>query len=92
MSFDNANVDFFLEGFNNNKEKIRKVEGCRLLELYRDRNISSTFFTYGYWATKADLEAYRNCDLFKTVWVKTRMLFNDNPEVWSVDKLDSLEA
>ena len=90
MSFDNSNVELFLENFNNNKEKIRKVEGCRLLELYRDRNISSTFFTYSYWETEAALEAYRKSELFKTVWAKTKKLFNDKPQAWSVDKLESL--
>ena len=90
MSFDNSDVELFLENFNNNKEKIRKVEGCRLLELYRDRNISSTFFTYSYWETETDLEAYRKSDLFKTVWAKTKILFNHKPQAWSVDKFESL--
>ncbi len=90
MSFDDSNIDLFLENFNNNKEKIRKVKGCRLLELYRDRNISSIFFTYSYWETEADLKAYRNSDLFKTVWSKTKLLFNDKPQAWSVDKVESL--
>lgn len=90
MSFNDSNIETFLENFNNNKEEIRNVEGCRLLELYRDRNNLSTFFTYSYWDTEENLEAYRNSDLFKTVWAKTKALFIDKPEAWSVDKIESL--
>ena len=90
MSFNDANIETFLENFNNNKKEIRNVEGCRLLELYRDRNNLATFFTYSYWDTEANLEAYLNSELFKTVWAKTKALFIDKPEAWSVDKLNSL--
>ena len=90
MSFDDSKIDLFLENFNKNKHKIRNVEGCRLLELYRDRNNDTIFFTYSYWDKEEYLEAYRNSDLFKRVWGKTKELFNDKPEAWSVDKTESL--
>ena len=89
MSFDDSNIEIFLKNFNNYKEKIRNTQGCRLLELYRDRTKVSIFFTYSYWETEADLESYRNSELFKSVWEKTSILFNDKPQAWSVDKLDS---
>mgnify|MGYP001060129068 CR=1 FL=1 len=46
MTFDSTKVDIFLENFNKNKEKIRNFEGCRLLELYRDKNTPIIFFSY----------------------------------------------
>lgn len=91
MSFDDSKIELFLENFNKNKHKIRNVEGCRLLELYRDRNNDTIFFTYSYWDKEENLEAYRNSDLFKRVWKKTKELFNDKPEAWSVDKTESLK-
>ncbi len=90
MNFKESNIASFLENFNENKEKIRNFRGCHLLELYRDKNDSNTFFTYSYWETEADLEAYRNSELFKVVWGKTKLLFNNKPEAWSVDKVESL--
>lgn len=90
MNFKESNIDLFLENFNENKEKIRHSKGCNLLELYRDKNDTNTFFTYSYWETEADLAAYRNSELFKEVWGKTRILFNNKPEAWSVDKVESL--
>ena len=37
-----------------------------------------------------DLENYRNSALFKNVWAKTKVLFNDKPQAWSVNKNVSL--
>ncbi|MGV8946409.1 MAG: putative quinol monooxygenase [Lutibacter sp.] len=88
MSFEESNIQLFLENFKENKEKIRNFKGCQLLELYQDKNDSTIFFTYSYWETEADLEAYRNSELFKAVWAKTKVLFNNKPEAWSVDKVE----
>ncbi len=90
MSFYTSEIKLFIENFNNNKEKIRNFDGCRLLELYRDKNDASTFFTYSYWDSEAHLEAYRNSDLFKSVWEKTKIWFNKKPEAWSVDRIERL--
>lgn len=90
MSFHPEKIEEFLDNFNTKKEFIRKSKGCRLLELYRDKENTNIFFTYSYWETKQDLENYRNSELFKGVWAKTKVLFNDKPYAWSVDKLASL--
>ncbi|WP_456463141.1 putative quinol monooxygenase [Lutibacter sp.] len=90
MSFDTAKIDLFLENFNNNKNKIQNFEGCHYLELLRDKNNPSIFFTYSYWESEAHLEAYKNSELFKTVWGKTKTLFNNKPEAWSVDTIEIL--
>ena len=91
LSFHEENIPAFLENFELNKQKIRNASGNRFLELYQDKNNKSIFFTYSYWETEADLENYRNSELFKEVWSLTKKLFNDKPEAWSVDKLVSLE-
>jgi len=91
MSFHEIHIDEFLENFNLIKERIRNFKGCSFLELYRDKNQPSIFFTYSYWDTEADLENYRNSTLFKEVWAKTKTFFNDKPEAWSVDKVVSLD-
>lgn len=91
MGFDEAHIETFLTHFNENKTKIRSFEGCQFLELYRDKTDLTIFFTYSYWESEAHLEAYRNSDLFKSVWAKTKPLFNRPAEAWSVDKLESLE-
>ncbi|AZJ31549.1 hypothetical protein SAMN05444344_2034 [Tenacibaculum mesophilum] len=90
MSFKPEKIKEFLNNFNSKKEFIRNSPGCRLLELYRDKTNPNIFFTYSYWNTEQDLENYRNSDLFKGIWAQTKILFNDKPLVWSVDKVESL--
>ena len=90
MSFSKAHVDAFLKNFDANKEAIRNFEGCKFLELYRDKQNKQVFFTYSYWDTEGHLENYRSSKLFKTVWSETKLLFNDKPKAWSVDKIESL--
>lgn len=91
MGFDEENIDAFLSNFETNKNNIRNFKGCLLLELYRDKNDPTLFFTYSYWETEQHLENYRQSDIFKSVWAKTKPLFNRLPEAWSVNRIDKLE-
>lgn len=90
MSFADEHIDAFLENFHQNKTDIRNFEGCRLLELYRDKDNTNIFFTYSYWEGQENLDKYRQSELFKGVWAKTKVLFNATPEAWSVNKTVSL--
>jgi heme-degrading monooxygenase HmoA len=90
MSFHTKHVSKFLAVFEDKKQLIRGSNGCKLLELYQDKTNPEIFFTYSYWESEQDLENYRNSELFKNVWAKTKALFNDNPAAWSVDKKVSL--
>ncbi|MGA9589389.1 MAG: antibiotic biosynthesis monooxygenase family protein [Salegentibacter sp.] len=91
MSFIPEKIDEFLSNFEENRHKIRGFEGCQFLELYRVKDNRNLFFTYSYWEDEAALENYRNSELFKEVWAKTKVFFNDRPEAWSVDKVWSSE-
>ena len=90
MCFENDKTDEFLENFNLNKDKIRNFEGCNSLKLLRDKNNPNIFFTYSYWQSENYLNSYRKSELFKSVWGKTKILFNNKPEAWSVDTIESL--
>ena len=91
LTFDSSKVDDFLINFDKNKNQIRNFNGCRFLELYRDKENPSIFFTYSYWDSENDLENYRNSSLFKNIWKVTKAWFVAKPEAWSVDKIASLE-
>ena len=90
MSIARPHIAKFVANFDRRKEEIRNVEGCELLELYWDRTDTHLFFTYSYWKDESYLEAYRQSDLFKSVWSKTKPMFDKKPEAWSVDKVVSL--
>ncbi|MGA8853890.1 MAG: antibiotic biosynthesis monooxygenase family protein [Christiangramia sp.] len=91
MGFQEDKIEEFLANFEENKAKIRSFDGCKFLELYRDKDNTNRFFTYSYWKDEESLENYRHSQLFKNVWTSTKILFNEKPEAWSVDKLVSLE-
>jgi len=91
MGFDEANINAFLSNFETYKNKIRNFKGCLFLELYRDTNDPTIFFTYSYWESDQHLENYRQSDIFKSVWTITKPLFNRFPEAWSVNSVDRLD-
>jgi len=86
MTFKPENVTSFEKLFQVNQHKIRASEGCSLLELYQDENQKNIFFTYSYWDHPDFLEAYRTSELFKGIWAKTKVLFSEKPQAWSVTK------
>ncbi len=91
MGFYKQNIEIFKENFDESKAKIRAFEGCTFLELYRDKNDPSIFFTYSHWESEEALENYRKSEVFNNVWSKTKPLFSIRPEAWSVERLETLE-
>ena len=91
MSFQPTHTKKFEAIFQDKKEQIRNVEGCKFLELYRDIKEENIYFTYSYWENEEALNNYRHSELFKKVWPETKALFNKPAEAWSVEKLVSLE-
>lgn len=90
MTFQPEKVADFLDIFEQSKEKIRARQGCHRLELLRDLNHSNVYLTYSYWDDEAALNAYRDSELFKTTWAKTKVLFADKPTAYSVERLQEL--
>ena len=90
MTFREEKVEAFIANFNTNKEHIRNFEGVEYLELLKDKNQSNVFFTYSVWQSEEHLENYRNSDLFKGVWSKTKPLFALPAEAWSMESLEQL--
>lgn len=86
MTFNANKVLDFIELFDAAKHKIRNVNGCTHLELLNDIDSPNIYFTYSYWQSEIDLENYRNSELFKTVWGKTKVLFSAKAEAWSVEQ------
>lgn len=90
MTFQPDKVGDFLEIFEQSKEKIRARVGCHRLELLRDLDHPNVFMTYSYWDNVEALNQYRDSDLFKTTWAKTKVLFADKPLAYSVERLHEL--
>lgn len=90
MTFQPDKVADFLTVFEESKEKIRARAGCHRLELLRDLDLPNVFMTYSYWDDVAALNQYRDSELFKSTWAKTKVLFADKPLAYSVERLQEL--
>lgn len=87
MSFHPDKVEDFKSIFRENWKLIAGFEGCSHVELLQDKQSGNIFFTYSIWKDESYLEKYRNSELFGKVWGRTKVLFNDKPQAWSVDEL-----
>jgi len=87
MKFKAEEIDAFLANFDSVKSKIRSFKGCQKLELYRDQKDPTRFFTYSYWDSEEDLNTYRESPMFEEVWKKTKSMFSERAQAWSLDKI-----
>lgn len=89
MTFKPEFVEDFKALFNSKKELIAAMEGCSHVELLQDVDNPTIFFTYSLWEGPGYLEAYRNSEVFKDVWAKTKVLFDARPEAWSTETVSA---
>ena len=89
MTFREEAVDTFLHDvFEHSKNRIRTFPGCRHMELLQHIGTPNVLFTLSFWDDEAALEAYRQSELFQTTWAKTKALFAEKAEAWSVAVVD----
>ena len=84
MEFVKERVPDFLKIFAASRKAIRSFPGCTRLQLLQENADSCVFFTYSHWETEADLNSYRDSDLFQEVWCETKKLFRVGPKAWSL--------
>ena len=87
MTFEPEKTEAFLKIFETNKHRISGFEGCESVTLLRDLNRENIFFTYSHWIDEQALEAYRHSDTFKEIWGKTKPMFAERAEAWSVGEI-----
>ena len=83
-------TSWFLETvFEPSKQQIRAFPGCRHMELLRSTDQPNVLFTFSLWDDAAALESYRQSALFRATWAKSKALFAEKAEAWSMEVLDS---
>lgn len=90
MHFQPEKVGTFLDNFEASKAQIRAFDGCEHLELLQDSERPEVFFTYSHWRDEEALKTYRSSELFKRTWAKTKVLFKEKPEAWSLEQKECL--
>ena len=91
MTFLPERVNEFLVVFTASKNKIRGFEGCSKLKLLKQTGLDNVYFTYSYWESEYHLNNYRNSELFKSTWAKTKILFSTAPEAYSMDAIETVD-
>lgn len=89
LTFKVENISSFEQIFEETNRFIRNFDGCEFLEAYQEKDNPKVFFTYSHWKDETALNNYRNSDFFKSVWSRTKVLFDAKPEAWSVRKVVS---
>lgn len=84
MTFRHEHIKTFTDLFDGRKQTIRGFKGCTHLQLWQDSKNPAIFFTYSHWESEADLDHYRFSEFFKDTWGKTKALFAEKPQAWSV--------
>lgn len=87
MTFQKAFVPDFLALFHEVSDLIRQQEGCQSLVLWQDKTDPAVLFTYSRWQSEADLDRYRQSELFQQTWALTKALFQDKPQAWSLHQI-----
>ncbi|MBK9017107.1 MAG: antibiotic biosynthesis monooxygenase [Saprospiraceae bacterium] len=85
LTFQEEFVPDFMVIFEESKDKIRAFDGNLHLELLRDLAQPNVLFTLSFWEDESALEGYRQSELFKATWAKTKALFAEKPDAWTVE-------
>lgn len=85
LTFKEDKIDDFINIWNESREKIAAFEGCNFVEMHQARVPNNVCFTHSIWEDEDALNAYRHSKLFHNTWAKTKVLFNDRPEAWSLN-------
>ncbi len=88
MKFKVEEIPAFLILFEEKRALIAGFPGCQGVRLLNDVHSPEIYYTYSHWNSPADLENYRNSDLFKGVWAETKIKFSDRPEAWSFEEIE----
>lgn len=93
MVFRSDEIQNFEQIFHNSEPKIKKFPNCFGVRLFQDASDPRVFYTYSLWKEPEDLERYRQSELFKDTWSKTKPLFEEKPMAFTlkqaISKLDS---
>lgn len=87
MNFREEEVPSFMEVFEASKHAIRSFPGCHHLELLQSKSERNILFTFSVWENEDALENYRQSELFITTWRKTKVLFSEKAEAWTLEML-----
>lgn len=88
MTFRPEALEEFKTLFRSVQPQIAAFEGCEKVDLWQEINEPTVMMTCSHWISPEALENYRQSQLFKTTWEKTKALFAGKPEAWSMETVN----
>ena len=85
LTIKKEHINSFKTIFEQSKDHIAAQPGCYHVEMLQDTADPRHCFTYSIWKDQESLDLYRKSDLFGEVWPKTKLLFDEKPEAWSLE-------
>jgi len=84
MQFREDALSTFEAVFAESQGRIAAFPGCKGVSLLSDPENSCVRYTYSIWESAEALNSYRKSELFETTWAKTKPLFSDRPQAFSL--------
>ncbi|MCY7409238.1 MAG: antibiotic biosynthesis monooxygenase [Chitinophagales bacterium] len=85
-------VNAFMELFTEVKNTIADFNGCHHVELLQDISSPNIIFTYSIWEDEHYLNHYRFSPFFKSTWQRSKELFAEKAEAWSVKLIEKAQS
>jgi heme-degrading monooxygenase HmoA len=89
MEFAPEKVNAFIDLFTTTRHKIASFEGCKGVTLLNDVQATNIFFTHSLWESEEHLNNYRHSELFKDTWTKTKAMFCNKAQAWSLTNVET---
>lgn len=72
-----------------NIASIRKMHGCREVNLFRDAHRSGLLMSISVWQSEADLNNYRQSAFFQDFWRQLKTTFAEPARAWSFEEVNA---
>ena len=87
LTFNEENIETFYELYHKHEKDISSQSGCFGVELVADSTNPNVIATISKWRDEESLNRYRDSKLFGVVWLATKLLFAEKPEVWTYKEI-----
>lgn len=89
MTFQDGKQEAFEHIFDSTRAGILNFTGCLSVELHKNLENPSIYFTISRWTSAAALENYRSSEFFRKTWSQVKPMFAAGAEAWSLHPVDN---
>lgn len=87
MTFQEQHLQDFVGLFQESRASIEAMPGCYKVELMQDWDQANVYITHSHWKDQEALDHYRHSETFKDIWARTKAMFADKPQAFSMKRV-----